>query len=144
MSRPNLTPLTLVSVLACVLGGRSGLTRRATVADLAQRSGHVGQGVQLGLALDVEQEDVVLQAVAHLGVGLADAGEDDLVAACRRPEGAVQLAAAGHVEAGAVLGHQPAEVQVAVGLDAVADQRLDRGEGLLELAAGGAAACAWL
>ena len=34
MSSPNLTPLTEVSVLACVLGGRSGLTRRATGAGL--------------------------------------------------------------------------------------------------------------
>jgi hypothetical protein len=32
MSSPNFTPLTLVSVLACVLGGRSGFTRRATGA----------------------------------------------------------------------------------------------------------------
>ena len=34
MSRPNLTPFTLVSVLACVLGGRLGFTRRATGATL--------------------------------------------------------------------------------------------------------------
>ena len=49
-------------------------------------------------------------------------------------QGAVQLAAAGHVEAGAVLGHEPADGEVAVGLDAVADERIDGGEGLLELA----------
>ena len=47
MSRPNLTPLTLVSVLTCVLGGRSGLTRRATGADLAHRLGDVAERVQL-------------------------------------------------------------------------------------------------
>ena len=47
-------------------------------------------------------------AVADLGVGLADAGEDDLVARAARFEGAIELAAAGDVEAGAVLGHEPA------------------------------------
>ncbi len=34
MSRPNFTPLTLVSVLACVFGGKSGLTRSAHGATL--------------------------------------------------------------------------------------------------------------
>ena len=82
----------------------------------------------------------LFEAVAHLGVGLADAGEDDLVAGAAGLEGAVQLAAAGHVEAGAVLGHEPAEAEVAVGLDAVADERVGRGERRLELRRGGAAA----
>src|SRR5258707_1024680 len=42
--------------------------------------------------------------------------------------------AAGHVEAGAVLGHEAAQVDVPVGLDAVAEQRADGGKGLLQLA----------
>ena len=126
MSRPNLTPLTEVSVLACVLGGRSGLTRRATCAFTPSRLRDCAEGVQLLLALDVEQEDAVLEGELDLGVGLADAGEDDLRPRSAGLERAVELAAGGDVEPGPVLGHEPADAEVAVGLDAVADDRVRR------------------
>ena len=116
------------------LGRQIGIDAQRHRGRLAQRFGHVGEGVQLVLALDVEEEDVVFQGGAELGVGLADAGEDDAVAAAAGRERAEQLAAAGHIDAGAVLDHEAADGQVGVGLDAVADERIDGGEGLLELA----------
>src|SRR5262249_15059844 len=49
-------------------------------------------------------------------------------------EGTVQLTAAGDIKAGTLFGHQAAEVQVGVGLDAIADEWLDRSKGPLQLA----------
>ena len=122
MSRPNLTPLTLVSVLWCVLGGRSGLTRRATLATQFIGAGHVADGREFAFAFDVEEKDLVLKGHAQLGIGLADAGKDDLAARAARLEGAIEFAAAGDVAAAAMLDHESGNVQVGVGLDAVADQ----------------------
>ena len=102
MSRPNLTPLTLVSVLACVLGGRSGLTRRATLADLPHRLATSARACSSASLSTLNRKTLFSRAVADLGVGLADAGKDDLVAAAAGLESAIQLAAAGDIEAGAV------------------------------------------
>ena len=140
MSRPNLTPLTDVSVLTCVFGGRSGLTRSATLAVRPVACATSPMRVQFLLALDVEEEDAVFEGVAHLGVGLADAGEDDLRAGPPGLERAVELAAAGHVEPGAVLAHEPADAEVAVGLHAVADDRVRRPRTRSESASGDGAA----
>src|SRR5262249_40443977 len=85
------------------------------------------------LALDVEEADLVVERVADLGVGLPDAREDDHLSAAARGERTIEFAATRHVEPGAVLGHQPGDVDVSVSLEAVTNQRLRRGEGRLNL-----------
>ena len=102
--------------------------------DLAHFGRDAPEREQFFLALDVEQHDVVFESAAHFGVGLADAGEDDLGVGSAGGDRAVQLAAAGHVEPRAVLGHQPANREVAVGLDRVGDDRLGGGKSVLNLA----------
>ena len=134
MSRPNLTPLTLVSVLTCVLGGKSGLTRKATWALRPIAWATWPSAVQLRGAFHVEEQHVALQAVVHLRIGLADAGKDDLAAGAAREQGPVQLAAARDVETRPGLGHQPADRQVGIGLEAETEKRLDRLKGPLQLA----------
>ncbi len=116
------------------LGRQVGIDAQGGAGSLADAAGHLGEVVQFFLALDVEEKDVVFQGVANLGVGLADAGEDDFLADSAGVERPIQFAAAGHVEAGAGVGQSTAEVQIAVGLEAVADQRLNHGEGFLQLA----------
>src|SRR5262249_41613059 len=82
---------------------------------------------------DVEEKDARVEGHAQFGVGLADAGKDDVVAAAPRGDGAIQLAAGGDVEAGTMFAEQLANVQVAVGLDAVADEGRYLGERFLDL-----------
>ena len=115
------------------LGRQGGVDAQGDRGRPAEGAGHAGQGVQLRLALHVEEPHAALQAVAHLLVGLAHAGEDDLITPSSGGQGAVELAAARHVEARAGAGHEPAEAQVRVGFDAIADERLNRGKRLLQL-----------
>ena len=84
----------------------------------AVRLRDLADGVQFLLALDVEEEDAVFEGVADLGVGLADAREDDLRAGRPGLERAEELAAARSRRTRAVLAHQPADAEVAVGLHA--------------------------
>jgi len=73
------------------------------------------------------------RSVADLRIGFADAGEDDLVAADAGFQGTVQLTALVTSKPSRAR-HQTAEVQGSVGLEAVADQQIDRGEGRFDLA----------
>jgi hypothetical protein len=76
---------------------------------------------------------VVLEPVAKLGVGFAYAGKDYLVSCSAGLERAEQFAAAGNIETDTTLRHQPADAKVGIGLEAIADERLDGGERALEL-----------
>src|SRR5207245_50311 len=104
------------------LGRQIGIDAEVDAGHLAHRLGDLCQRQQLAFALDVEDQDTGLEAVAQLGIGFADAGEDDLRSGAAGLERAIQLAGAGDVEAGAVFSHQPADVDVRVRLDAVANQ----------------------
>src|SRR5262249_10903724 len=95
---------------------------------LADRLGDIGQGVQLGFAFDIEQRHVDAEAVRGSGVRLRDAGEDDLRPGPAGSEGPVQFAAGGDVEPGTVFAHEPGDVDVRVGLNRVADERVGLGE----------------
>ena len=67
------------------LGRQVGIDAQRHAGLAPSRCGHLAEGVQFLLALDVEEEDAVLQGVSDLGVRLADAGEDDLGAGAARP-----------------------------------------------------------
>ena len=93
--------------------------------DLAQR-------LELRLRFHVEAEDALLQRIGHLGARLADAGEDDLVGGDAGGAGAAQLALRHHVHAGPEARQRGDDGLVGIGLDGVADQRVETGEGLLQ------------
>ena len=118
------------------LGVRLGVDVRVDADGDARGRAHAGrhlaQRVQLGLGLDIEAADALAQRIGHLGARLADAGEDDLG---RRHAGgprAAQLALGDHVHAGAEPGQGGDHGLVGVGLQRVADQRVEPGEGLLQ------------
>ncbi len=67
-------------------------------------------------ALDVDLADVAVQRQGQLGLGFADAGEHDLGGGKAGFQGAVQLAAADYVGAGAFAGQHGEDGQVVVGL----------------------------
>ena len=90
------------------------------------------QQFELGLGFDVDAEDVGGQRGAQLGLGLADAGEQDLLRRNAGGQRALQFAAGDHVGAGAELGQRAQHRLVGIGLHGVADQRLLAGEGLGE------------
>ena len=79
----------------------------------------------------VEAADAGVQGEAHLGGGLADAGEDHLASIAAGGQHAGQFAAGDDVEAGAQLGEYRQHAKAGVGLDRVAHQRLAQAEGAL-------------
>ena len=109
------------------LGVDVGIDAQRDRRDLADRGGHAGDRVELGLALDVEHQDAGLQPGPDLLVGLAHAGEHGLVRRTAGQADAVQLAGRDDVEPAAVLGHHLEDAQVRVGLHRVAHQGVDLG-----------------
>ena len=89
---------------------------------------------ELGLGFDVEVGDAGVEGVEDFEVGFADAGEDDFcgVAACL--EDAVEFAAADDVESAAVIAEESEDVDIAAGLDGVADHGVEIGVGVLDFA----------
>ena len=75
-------------------------------AALAKRFGDLAQQAKLRLGLDVEGEDALLKRVGHLGPGLADAGEGDLLWRDANGEHAAKLAFRHHIHAGAETGER--------------------------------------
>jgi len=114
---------------ACVRLG-VGLGRKVRIDAEGDRGLHAHllrdfpESEKFGFAFDVEQEDAVLEAVLHLGVRLADAGEDDLCALAAGAEGSIKLAAGGDVEPAPMIGHQFADAQVRVRFHRIRDDRL--------------------
>src|SRR6185437_6756370 len=116
------------------LGRQIGIDAQGDRCDGASTASDFREVVQFRLALDIEQEDIVFQGIANLRVRLTYPCENNLLAASASIEGAKQFTAACHVEAGAGLAHHAAKMQISVGLDAVTNQRIDRGKGFLHLA----------
>ena len=115
------------------LGRQVGIHTQRNIGDAPHRLRDVSNGNQLSLALDVKEKNAVLERHANLGVGLAGAGEDDFGSDATRLEGAIEFAAARDVAARASLDHETSDMQIAIGLDAVADQRIDGGKRRLQL-----------
>ena len=114
------------------LGVDVGVDPQRDRRDFSGGGGHAGDGVELGLALDVEHQDARLQRRQDLLVGLAHPGEDRLA---RCPPGGLhpdELAAGDHVEPAAMLGQDLEDAQVRVRLDRVADQRINLGKRRLQ------------
>ena len=76
---PNLFSDLPVAILAWVLASTSGLTRTETCAVAALRRGDLRQQFELGLGLDVDAENALVDREREFARGLADAGEHDLV-----------------------------------------------------------------
>ena len=127
---PNLFSDLPVEIFACVIASTLGLMRTETRRGRAHRGRDFAQPLELGLALDVEAVDAELEGAAHLGVGLGDAREDDLVRRNAGGDGALELAARDHVGAGALGGEHLQHGLVGVGLHRIGEQRLDAVEGL--------------
>ena len=114
------------------LGVHVGVDAQRDAGGAAKAGGDLAQGVQLGLGLHVEAEDALAQREGHLVPRLADAGEDDAVGRHAGGQRAAQLALRDHVHAGAQPRQGGDHGLVGVGLDGVADQRVEAGEGLLQ------------
>ena len=87
------------------------------------------QRLELGLGLDIEAEDLFVEAQRHFRLGLAHAGKDDPVprdAGGARPP---QLPLAHHVHAGAEPGQSRDHRLIGIGLHRVKDERVLAGEG---------------
>ena len=89
--------------------------------------------LQFLFRFDVEAPDAGLQGTDDLLVGLAHAGVDHFREVGPRLLHAVQLPAADDVEAAALLGHEPQDVDIAASLDREADGRVELGIRLLHL-----------
>ena len=90
--------------------------------------GDRGQQLELGLGLDVDAEDVVVERERELVRGLADAGEHDLLRRHAGRERALQLAARDDVGAGAEPRQRRDHRLVGIRLHRVADERRHIGE----------------
>ena len=95
-------------------------------------AGEPRQQFEFGLGFDVDAENVGGKRRAQFGLGLADAGEQDLVRRNAGGQRALQFAARNHVGAGAELRQRAQHRLVGIGLHGVADQRLLAGEGVAE------------
>ena len=129
---PNLFSDLPVEILAWVPASTSGLTRTEIRAVLPGLDRELRQQFEFGLGFDVDAEDVGGQRRAQLGLGLADAGEQDLVRRNAGRQRALQFAAGHHVGAGAELRQRAQHRLVGIRLHGVADQRLLAGKGLGE------------
>ena len=98
--------------------------------DRAARRGDGRKRFELRFGLHVEAEDLFVEAQGHLGVRLADAGEDDLVTGHAGGASAPQFAFAHHVHAGAERRQRPQHRLVGVGFHGVGDQGVLGGEGV--------------
>ena len=101
--------------------------------DLLEARGDLVDALQLGLGFAVEAVNAGLEGELDLGLGLADAGEDALGGVAAGGDDAAQLAFADGVEAAAGVGEHAHDGLVGVGLHRVADEVVERGEGVVEL-----------
>src|SRR5256886_12742955 len=86
---------------------------------------------ELAQRLDVEHEDLGLERLAELVARLAHAGEDDPPGRKARAQRAEELAARHDVGAGAGARERAEHAEIPVGLDRVADDVRDLGEGVV-------------
>jgi hypothetical protein len=81
--------------------------RTETGRGLAHRHGDIAQPLEFRLAFEVEAMDAQFERPAHLGDGLADAGEDDPLGGMPAAMARFEFAARDHVGAGALPGERP-------------------------------------
>src|SRR5690606_35609155 len=96
---------------------------------LAERLRQLRERAQLALALDVEAVDAGVERGRQLGHRLPYSAEDDLLGGDAGQPGAVQLARTDDVRARAQAAQQPEHREVAVRLDGVGDQAVERRKG---------------
>ncbi len=106
----------------------------APTAFLSMEAGDAVDVFDLGFGFEVERGDAGVDAVGDFLIGFADAGVDDFFGIAAGLEGAIELAAAGDVEAAALGREELADVDVAAAFDGVADGGVDGLEGLGDLA----------
>ena len=107
----------------------SGLTRTEIDCGLSLGRRDGRELIELGFGFHIDAENAFIDRERELGLGLADAGEHDLVARHAGQPRAHQFAARDHVGAGAELGERRDHRLVGIRLHGVADQRVDVGEG---------------
>ena len=124
-----------VAILSWVLASTSGLTRIAIRRREPERAAATSlSALELGLALDIEAEDALLRARSAISSrGLADAGKDDLARPeCRQPaRGAIRPPTRRPCRRRASPS-VASTAEIGVGLDRIADQCVQAGEGLGE------------
>ncbi len=103
----------------------------------AGRGRHRIEALELRLALDVEALDARFERHAHLRFRFAHAGEDHPIGAPAGREHARELPARDDVEARAHAGEKVEDREVGVRLHRVADEVVEPGEPLVEVAEGG-------
>jgi len=132
-------PVDIDAELALLLArGRFGMGLRIDIGIDAKRGprgraeafGNGGDGLELGLRLDVEPADARRERPFDLRIGLAHPGVNDSFRVHPRLLSPIQLAARDHVHPCAALGEQAQQVHVATALDRVTDQRVERRERL--------------
>ena len=126
---PNLFSARAGRDLGVGLGVDVGIDPHRDVGGAALAGGDRGQQLELGLGFDVDAEDAGVDRERELARGLADAGEHDFL---RRDAGrprAQEFAFGDHIGAGAELRQGRDHRLVGIGLQRVADQRIDIGEG---------------
>ena len=111
-----------------------GIHAHGDGSDLLQSRRDLVDADQLRLALDVEGIDALAQRELDLLLRLAHAREDAMARVAARRDDAAQFPAADHVEAAAHVGQRAHDGHVRVGLHRVADEVIERGESLIELA----------
>ena len=82
-----------------------------------------GEPIELAVGLDVDAEDVLIDRQREFGVGLADAGEHDLVRRNAGRAGTLELSAGDDIGAGAEPGERPDDRLIGICLQRVADER---------------------
>ncbi len=99
--------------------------------DAVHRLGHGGDRVQFPFTLDVEHQDVRLEGLTDLGIGLADPGEDHARGVGSSSLHTVQLSARDHIERAAGFVEDLQQRQVGVGLHRVTDHWLKLSKAVL-------------
>ena len=123
------------------LGVDVGVHAQADRGGQAQADGHLGQPIQLIFALDVEAFHTGLQRAAHLGAGLADAGEHHLGWVAADGDHAGQFTTRDDVETQPLVGEGLDHREVRIGLHRVTQQVWPTDQGPL-VGGGGGLHCA--
>ena len=129
---PNLFSDLPVEILAWVPASTSGLTRTEMRAVLPASTARRDSSSSSYSDSMLMQRMSAASAGAQFGLGLADAGEQDLAGGKAGGQRALQFAAGDDVGAGAELCQRAQHRLVGIRLHGVADQRLLAGKGLAE------------
>ena len=114
------------------LGVDIGVDAKRDAGGEPERSRDLAQAPKLRLRFDIEGEDAVLKRARHLLLGLAHAGEGDLLRDHADGEHATKLPLRHDVHAGAEAGKRGEHAEIGIRLDRVADLRVKAFEGFAE------------